>query len=179
MRTGSDATACTMPGPPGHAPGSPGNPLDDPRPMSYLLIPLISRTAAELPPLREALRSWVTVVATAADPCLVLDRDGRIAGVSTSAAALVDEEPAALVGRRLVGDVFAIVDFSAAAQPLGDRAHVPPTQALAAGVLSRGLIRIRRPDGTTATLDAISAPLHDSDGAIIGSLTFFAPVAGH
>ncbi|HEX7107282.1 MAG TPA: PAS domain-containing protein [Acidothermaceae bacterium] len=145
--------------------------------MSYLLIPLVQRPSPELAPLRETLRAWVTVVATSADACLVLDGDGRVAGVSASAAALVDEDPANIVGRRLVGDVFVIVDFSSAAEPIGDHAIVPPTQALHSDVLSRGLIRLRRVDDLTVTIDAIAAPLHAHDGSLIGTLTFFAPLA--
>lgn len=147
--------------------------------MSYLLIPLVQRPSPELAPLRETLRAWVTVVATSADACLVLDREGRVAGLSASAAALVNEEPANVVGRRLVGDVFVIVDFSSAAEPIGDHAIVPPTQALHSGVLSRGLMRLRRSDGVTVTIDAIAAPLHAPEGSLIGSLTFFAPLASN
>lgn len=144
--------------------------------MSYLLIPLVQRPAPELAPLRETLRAWVTVVATSADPCLVLDGDGRVAGLSASAAALVNEDAATVVGRRLVGDVFVIVDFSSAAEPIGDHAIVPPTQALHSDVLSRGLVRLRRADAVTMTIDAIAAPLHAHDGSLIGSLTFFVPL---
>jgi PAS domain-containing protein len=147
--------------------------------MSYLLIPLVQRPSPELAPLRETLRAWVSVVATSADACLVLDRDGRVAGLSASAAALVNEEPTGVVGRRLVGDVFVIIDFSSAAEPVGDHAIVPPTQALHSGVLSRGLMRLRRDDGVTVTIDAIATPLHAADGSLIGSLTFFAPLASH
>lgn len=144
--------------------------------MSYLLIPLVQRPSPELAPLRETLRAWVTVVASSADACLVLDGDGRVAGLSAAAAALVNEDAVTIVGRRLVGDVFVIVDFSSAAEPIGDHAIVPPTQALHADVLSRGLIRLRRADSVTVTIDAISAPLHAHDGSLIGSLTFFVPL---
>lgn len=144
--------------------------------MSYLLIPLVQRPSPELAPLRETLRAWVTVVTTSADACLVLDGDGRVAGLSAAAAALVNEDAATIVGRRLVGDVFVIVDFSSAAEPVGDHAIVPPTQALHADVLSRGLIRLRRADRVTVTIDAISSPLHAHDGSLIGSLTFFVPL---
>lgn len=144
--------------------------------MSYLLIPLVQRPSPELAPLRETLRAWVTVVASSADACMVLDGEGRVAGLSASAAALVNEDAATVVGRRLVGDVFVIVDFSSAAEPIGDHAIVPPTQALHSDVLSRGLIRLRRADGVTLTIDAISAPLHAHDGSLIGSLTFFVPL---
>jgi PAS domain-containing protein len=147
--------------------------------MSYLLIPLVQRPSPELAPLRETLRAWVTVAAASADACLVLDRDGRVAGLSATAAALVNEEPANVVGRRLVGDVFVIVDFSSAAEPVGDHAIVPPTQALHSDVLSRGLVRLRRSDGVTVTIDAVAAPLHATDGSLIGSLTFFTPLVSH
>jgi len=142
--------------------------------MSYLLIPLVHRPSPELAPLRETLRAWVSVVASSADACLVLDGDGRVAGLSASAAALVNEDATNIVGRRLVGDVFVIVDFSSAAEPIGDHAIVPPTQALHSDVLSRGLVRLRRADDVTMTIDAIAAPLHAHDGSLIGSLTFFA-----
>jgi PAS domain-containing protein len=145
--------------------------------MSYLLIPLVQRPSAELAPLRETLRAWVTVVTSSADACIVLDCEGRVAGLSASAAALVSEEPNQIVGRRLVGDVFVVVDFSSAAEPIGEHAIVPPTQAIESGVLSRGLMRLRRTDGVTVTIDAVAAPLHDPDGDIIGSLTFFANLA--
>ena len=147
--------------------------------MSYLLIPLVQRSSPELAPLRETLRAWVTVVATSADPCLVLSADGRVAGLSVSAAALVAEAPMDIVGRRLVGDVFALVDFSSAAEPMPADAMVPPVQAISSGVLSRGLVRLRRADGVTLTLDAIATPLHADDGLIIGSLTFFGRLAAH
>ena len=147
--------------------------------MSYLLIPLIQRPSPELAPLRETLRAWVTVVATSADPCIVLNRDGRIAGVSASAAALFAEAPVELVGRRLVGDVFTLVDFSSAAEPMPDETLVPPTQAIATGMLNRGLLRLRRSDGRTLTLDAIATALHADDGTVIGSLTFCGQLAAH
>jgi PAS domain-containing protein len=147
--------------------------------MSYLLIPLVQRPVPELAPLREALRAWVSVVAASHDACLVLDADGRIAGLSASAADLVAEDALNVVGRRLVGDVFVLVDFSSAAEPMSDHTLVPPTLAIASDVLSRGLVRLRRTDGVTVTLDAISAPLHADDGSVIGSLTFFAPLAAH
>ena len=146
---------------------------------SYLLIPLVQRPSPELAPLRETLRAWVTVVTTSADACLVLDRDGRVAGLSASAAALVAEAPANIVGRRLVGDVFVLVDFSSAAEPMGEHATIPPTQAIESGVLSRGLVRLRCADRLTVTLDAIAAPLHAADGSVIGSLTFLSRLAPH
>jgi hypothetical protein len=70
-----------------------------------------------------------------------------------------------------------IIDFSSAAEPVGDHALVPSTQALQADVLSRGLVRLRRNDGVTVTVDCVAAPLHAADGSIVGSLTFFAKLA--
>jgi hypothetical protein len=147
--------------------------------MSYLLIPLVQRPSPALAPLREALRAWVTVVSTSHDACLVLDREGRVAGISPSAAALVAEDASDIVGRRLVGDVFVLVDFSSAAEPMGDDVAVPPTQAIYSGVLSRGLVRLRRADSVTVTLDVVAAPLHAEDGGVMGSLTFFSHLAAH
>ena len=68
------------------------------------------------------------------------------------------------------------IQFSSAAEPIGDHAIVPPTQALHSDVLSRGLIRLRRADNVTVTIDAIATPLHAHDGSLIGSLTFFVPL---
>ncbi len=146
---------------------------------TYLLIPLVQRPSAELAPLRETLRAWVTVVTSSADACIVLDREGRVAGLSASAAALVAEDPIQVVGRRLVGDVFVVVDFSSAAELMGEHVSAPPTQAIESGVLSRGLLRLRRADKVTVTIDAVSAPLHETNGDIIGSLTFFSSLAAH
>jgi PAS domain-containing protein len=147
--------------------------------MSYLLIPLVQRPSPELAPLKETLRAWVAVVATSHDPCIVLDSDGRVAGLSGSAAELVAEDANSVVGRRLVGDIFVLVDFSSAAEPMGDDAVVPSIQAIRSGVLSRGLVRLRRGDGVTLTLDAIAAPLHGGDGVVLGSITFLGRLAAH
>ena len=65
------------------------------------------------------------------------------------------------------------------AEPMADESLVPPTQAIATGVLSRGLVRLRRADGVTLTLDAIATPLHADDGSVIGSLTFLGQLAAH
>ena len=60
-----------------------------------------------------------------------------------------------------------------------DETLVPPTQAIATGMLNRGLLRLRRSDGVTLTLDAIATALHADDGTVIGSLTFLGQLAAH
>jgi PAS domain-containing protein len=156
----------------------------------YLLVPLLEepRTGndtyrnrgalqeSNLVPLREELRAWVSVVALCADACLVLDADGRVVALSPATATLVGTEPADAVGRMLVGDVLALVDFSSAAEPLRDVGAIPPVSAATAGVPCHGLMRLRRPDGPTVTLDTISTPLHGAEGQRLGSLSFFARV---
>lgn len=156
------------------------------RRMPYLLVPLLEEVsvgqhlAGNLAPLPEELRAWVSVVATSADACLVLDSDARVVAISPAAAMLAAIEAIEAIGQRLVGDVLAPVDFSSAAEPLDvDSVSVPPVAAARHGVSCHGLLRLRRPDGSTITLDTVSTPLHGADGQRLGSLTFFAQVAAH
>src|SRR5689334_16073682 len=81
--------------------------------MAYLLIPLTS--ADDNPPVieLEPLAAWVAVATASADPCLILDDRGRVAGCSKPAAELLGEGPDQMCGRTLVGDVIDVVDFSA------------------------------------------------------------------
>ena len=47
---------------------------------------------------------------------------------------------------------------------------------MAGDVLTRGLLRVRFPDDSTRTLDAVAAPLHDTDGAVVGTVAFLASI---
>jgi PAS domain-containing protein len=122
------------------------------------------------------VRPWVDAVAAAADPCLVLLPDGRLAAASASAAALFGRPGTEIIGRRLL-EVLAVIDFTAAARPDTDYAErIAPLLVLRSGAPARGLLRIRRDDGSRLTLDAVAAPLRGPAGAIAGSVAFLAAV---
>jgi PAS domain-containing protein len=147
--------------------------------MAYLLIPLVSPSAAPDPDpdLPEPLAAWVAVASASPDACLVLDHRGRVAGCSEQAAELLGEMRQRMRGRVLVGDVIEVVDFSAQAGP-GDfySMRIPPLMALASDMPARGLLRVRHGDGRRVTLDAVSAPLHGSGGHVAGSVSFLVAV---
>ena len=148
--------------------------------MTYLLIPLVptSPQQAATPEVPEPLAAWVAVASGSPDACLVLDHRGRVAGCSEQAAELLGESTQRMRGRVLVGDVIEIVDFSAQAGPGDSYAlRIPPLLALASEMPARGLLRVRHGDGRRITLDAVSAPLHGSNGHIAGSVSFLAAVA--
>ena len=161
--------------------------------MAYLLIPLVpeppepvernggganSRPADLDPELTEPLAAWVWVASASTDACLVLDHRGRVAGCSQPAAALLGESTVNMRGRVLVGDVIDVVDFSAQAGPGDSYAfRIPPLLALASEMPARGLLRLRHGDGRRITLDAVSAPLHNEQGHVAGSVSFLAAVA--
>ncbi|GAA1326121.1 PAS domain-containing protein [Actinocatenispora thailandica] len=124
-----------------------------------------------------ALRGWVTVVAGATDPCLLLNAAGLVTACAPAAIELLGlPEPAAMVGRGLLDGLLHPVDFTAAGDRLADweLAKLPPLAALATGALSRGLLRLRR-RSAVQTVDAIATPLHHH-ASLIGSLTFFHPI---
>ena len=119
-----------------------------------------------------ALETWSAVVAsTDSDACLVLDAMGAVRAVSAPAARLLGCTVQELHGRTLL-DVLHLVDFDEQDLP-GDYAdRLGPLVVLRSRGLMRGLVRIRRPDGMLATFDCTSAPVHDDDGGVIGSVSF-------
>lgn len=130
-------------------------------------------------PATSSLDRWAATVADASEPCLVIDAQAVIVSASASCAELIGLPDArAAQGRRLREALVPLVDFTAAQAQL-DQAEVdkiPPLLAIASGLMARGLIRLVCPDTNHATtLDAISTPLLDQ-GAVAGSLTFFAKV---
>jgi PAS domain-containing protein len=123
----------------------------------------------------DTLGQWVKVVNASLDACLVVDEDGRIAAVSGRAADLIGEPADGILDRALVDDVLRIVDFTHAAAPGDDvDRRIPPIAALRDDHLSRGLLRLMRPDGDLIMLDAVAAPIHDDHRRIVGAITFFA-----
>lgn len=124
-----------------------------------------------------ALRPWISVVAAATDPCLVLNRSGQVSACSPAAVALLGlPEPTAMAGRALLDGLLHLVDFTATGHRLADweLTRLPPLAALATGALARGLLRLRH-GRTTRTVDAVATPLRHG-AEVIGSLTFFHPL---
>lgn len=116
---------------------------------------------------------WYAVVASAAEPCLLLDVHGLVGAVSASFVRLFGLGSAEqVVGRGLLEDLLDLVDFSPLAGRLGaaELQRIPPLQSLRSGGLARGLIRVRV-GGVVRTVDAVTVPVQPD-----GSLTFFAEV---
>lgn len=143
-------------------------------PASQLLIPLVrlgSKRRGD-----EVLAPWSKLVEDSSEPCLVLDETGAVVAASGAAAELLGEfGPDQLVGHHLL-DVVNLVDFHGG--PAGaiyvDR--LAPLLALAGNSLARGLMRVRFPDDTTRTLDAVAAPLHTPSGEVAGTIAFLAAI---
>lgn len=111
------------------------------------------------------LPTWAARVRTAAEPCLLLDAEGRVAAMSAACAKLLALDPTAVVGSLLL-DLVVMVDFTAAGLPIADaELQAPPLRALLGGGLARGLVRLRRGDRLT-TLDVVGVPLVDGAGAL-------------
>jgi hypothetical protein len=122
----------------------------------------------------EPLRGWIGLVRGAQDPCLVLDRSGRIAACSMSAVVLLGlTDPVTVVGRPLLDGEPYLVNFTASNGRLSDweLGRIPPLLVLSTGRLARGVLRIRQHQ-RVRTVDAVTTPLHH-DGELAGSLTFF------
>jgi PAS domain-containing protein len=120
---------------------------------------------------------WDSVVASAAEPCLLLDADGLIGAVSPAFLVLFGlESTDAVLGRGLLDDLLDLVDFSAGRSRLepAELERIPPVQSLRSGGLARGLVRVRVGD-TARTIDAVTTPIR-VDGQVAGSLTFFSAI---
>lgn len=124
------------------------------------------------------LARWIATVAAAHDPCLVLDGDGRVLSLSTSAAELLGCSDAGVIGRQLL-EVIDPLDFETGRSSPDYAARIAPLAVLTSGAgLMRSLLRVRQHDGTPLTIDASAAPIHDVRGDTVGSFTFLAPVRG-
>lgn len=129
------------------------------------------------PNIEGSLPLWAYAVGLAREPCLLLDAKGLIVAVSPGCAALLGIDAAEALNRPLVDGVLRFLDFNAVSGdlPNWDVNKIPPLLAIASQGLARGLLRVSGVDGTTSTVDAISAPLRDGDD-VVGSLTFLASV---
>lgn len=142
--------------------------------MRYLLAPV--RELVPMPALdgAGALAAWAAAVRQAPECCVLLDADATVTAASAAFARLVGVPVVELSEARLFDTVLRVLDF-AAGLPVPDEevSRVPPLVALSAGVLARSLIRVRRRDGSSVTLDAVSSPLQSPQGdGVLGSVTF-------
>lgn len=122
---------------------------------------------------------WITTVATAAEPCLVIDVAQTIRALSPSCSELLGlGRPADAVGGALLGEALRLIDFTAGGGELDEPEleKIPPLLAIKSKRLARGLMRVQTggADGHL-TVDAIATPLVDND-QVVASLTFFSPV---
>ena len=112
---------------------------------------------------------WVAVVLAAAEPCLLLDADGRVQALSAAAAELLGTTLAAAQGRP-VESVLTLVDFSRRALPVTDPVSaLPALRSVVHRVLARSLLRVQ-PAGLRqpVTCDMVAAPL--AGGAAVAFL---------
>ncbi len=134
------------------------------------------------------LELWADPVSVASEPCVLIDAAGVVVAASPGCGQLLGIDARSAVGRKLVDGVLQLLDFGNIPTPLPswEAEKVAPVQAASTGGLARGLLRVRGHGGVPCTVDAVSVPLRDitpfgsegGRGAVIGSLTFFAPVAG-
>lgn len=128
------------------------------------------RAAAHGPSRPSAVARWTAAVRSAAEPCLLLDRSGRVCALSPSAAELLG------LGQDVVGmllaDVLTVLDFSSAGRVDRDALRSTPMLRVlgrdgdGGGCLGRGLVRLRRDDGTAPTYDVVSVPLAERAGSL-------------
>jgi PAS domain S-box-containing protein len=124
----------------------------------------------------DALAHWVAAARSSIDACLVVDAGGTVAALSPTAAEMLGTASASLVGQSLDA-VLHLVDFTEGAhEARGAERRIPPLIAVRENSLSRGMMRVRRPDGHRLMLDAVAAPIHDTDRRPIGAVSFLAAV---
>jgi PAS domain-containing protein len=138
------------------------------------VVDLASRTRPT--PTATPLARWSGVVATASDPCLLLDAQGRVVALSASAGELLGCGIEAVSGRPFL-PLIDLLDFDTGASSPDYAQRVAPLAVLQPGAgLVRSLLRVRHPDGVVRTIDAAGSPVHDVDGRLVGSITLFSPL---
>jgi PAS domain S-box-containing protein len=123
-----------------------------------------------------SLAHWQAAAESSNDACLVLDARGAVVSASPAAIEALGAAGQPVRGRRLL-DVIDVVDLDTGASHPDYAVRITPLATLGGRGLMRSLMRLRTPDGSLVTLDSTSAPLHDADGATIGSISFFATFA--
>jgi len=126
-----------------------------------------------------SVERWTSTVATAVEPCLVIDVSTTILAVSPSCSELLGlGKPADAINQPLLGSVLRLIDFTAGGGELDEPEieKIPPLLAIRSKRLARGLMRVQTEgDQAHLTVDAIATPLLDGD-QVVASLTFFSPV---
>jgi len=142
--------------------------------VRYLYAPLRELPPAPEPGGGEILARWTAAVRGASEPCVLLDLAATVTAASPAFAEMVGMSVHQLAGASLFGTVLQVLDFNGGLPvPAGEVSRVPPLVALSAGALARSLLRVRRRDGTSLTLDAVSSPLRGGpENAVQGSMTF-------
>lgn len=122
---------------------------------------------------------WTATVASAVEPCLIINYPSTILAVSMTCSELLGlGNPADAVGQPLLGGVLRLIDFTAGRSELTEpeTEKIPPMLAISSRRLARGLMRVQPGGrGVDITVDAISTPLWEA-GQVVASLTFFSPV---
>jgi hypothetical protein len=123
---------------------------------------------------------WISTVAAAAEPCLIIDYTFTILAISASGSRLLGlGDSLTAVGEPLLGGGLRLIDFTAGRGELGEQEteKIPPLLAFNTERLARGLMRLQPTggDGSDITVDAISTPLW-VNGQVTASLTFFSAV---
>jgi PAS domain-containing protein len=122
---------------------------------------------------------WMSTVAAAAEPALIIDPAGTVLAISPAAAALLGlGRPVEAVGQPLLDGGIRLIDFTAGGGELDEPEleRIPPLLAIRSGRLARGLMRVQTAEGDAhLTVDAIATPLVDG-AEVVASLTFFSAV---
>lgn len=124
----------------------------------------------------DMLARWVAAARMSIDACLVVDAEGTVAALSPMAAELLGTAAPALLGQHLDA-VLNLVDFGdGGSAARGTERRIPPLIAVRENSLSRGVMRLRRPDGARLMLDAVAAPIHDAQRRAVGAVSFLVAV---
>jgi PAS domain S-box-containing protein len=121
------------------------------------------------------LARWSAAVASAHDACFVLDLNGVLISISVAAVDLLGCGDAPVIGRHIL-EVIKLVDLESGAPNPDYAPRITALVVLNGPGLARSLMRVRHDDGAVVTLDTSSAPIHDVDGHLIGSVNFLAPI---
>jgi hypothetical protein len=126
-----------------------------------------------------SLKRWSETVASADEPCLVINRDAVIVAASVTCAEMIGlGDAVTALGRPLREALVGLIDFNDSPDKLdsAEAGKIPPLLAIASGRLARGLMRMQcQRTGTTCTMDAIATPLWDGP-EVVGSLSFFSKI---
>jgi PAS domain-containing protein len=160
---------------PRRLPPEPPSPSSSPSPE----VRAVEREPTQLVNPQASLKRWSEAVASADEPCLVLNREAVILAASASCAEMIGlGDAVAALGRPLREALVDLIDFNDSPDKLdsAEADKIPPLLAISSRRLARGLMRLQCPrTGTTCTMDAIATPLWDGT-EVTGSLSFFSKI---